>query len=231
MATKTMALLLGEWLKREFSWDHCREEVTIVTTGTERTLVSGEVLGRAEFAAPSASYASVGTGDSAATLVSWGPDAKIGNYVLTCTKTETTAAGTGDGEFQLKDPDGNVLQEAIRNNAVAVVTSHINLTLGVSSGAVATLGDTITIACAAGTLKAEEINFSGTDDGVAVAYGILIEPVTVPAGADAKGVVLRRGPAIIRSDELTWPSGATTTQKATALAQLAARDIIERPDA
>jgi hypothetical protein len=46
--------------------------------------------------------------------------------------------------------------------------------------------------------------------------------------ADAPGVVLVRGPAIVNRHEITWPEGATEAQIATATTALAALGILVR---
>jgi hypothetical protein len=46
--------------------------------------------------------------------------------------------------------------------------------------------------------------------------------------ADAPGVVLVRGPAIVNRHEIVWPEGATEAQIATATTALAALGILQR---
>lgn len=60
---------------------------------------------------------------------------------------------------------------------------------------------------------------AGTDDGRRTAAGILFAPVNA-SGGDAAGRVLRRGPAMVNKNDLTWAAGVDATEQAAALAQL-----------
>jgi hypothetical protein len=46
--------------------------------------------------------------------------------------------------------------------------------------------------------------------------------------ADAAGVALARGPAIVESSALGWGASVTTAQRASALSALAAKGIVAR---
>lgn len=62
---------------------------------------------------------------------------------------------------------------------------------------------------------------AGTDDGRRTAAGILVKAVHAD-GADAPGKVLRRGPAIVNKNDLTWAAGVDASEQAAALVQLLA---------
>lgn len=111
------------------------------------TLVPGSVIGkltRRQAAAPipGAPNTTGGTGTGAMSLLSFGPDVQVGNYVVTLTQTSATAA------FTVTAPDGTALPTG--NVATAYKSSHINFL--VANGGTMTTGDTYTVAVsAAGT--------------------------------------------------------------------------------
>jgi hypothetical protein len=78
--------------------------------------------------------------------------------------------------------------------------------------------------------KVKAIDFAAAD-GSEAAFGVLLYDVTAPDGADAVGVALVDGPAVVASNGLIWPAGATANQKATAIAQLKAAGIKVREGA
>ncbi len=67
----------------------------------------------------------------------------------------------------------------------------------------------------------------GASNGSQNAAGILWGHADA-TDADAPGVVLVRGPAIINRHEIIWPDGITEGQTSTALAALATLGIIQR---
>lgn len=67
----------------------------------------------------------------------------------------------------------------------------------------------------------------GASNGSQNAAGILWGPVNA-TDADAPGVVILRGPAIVNRHEIIWPEGASEAQITTATTALAALGIILR---
>ena len=67
----------------------------------------------------------------------------------------------------------------------------------------------------------------GASNGSQNAAGILWGPADA-TDADAPGVVLVRGPAIVNRHEIVWPAGITEAQTNTAIAALTALGIILR---
>ena len=67
----------------------------------------------------------------------------------------------------------------------------------------------------------------GASNGSQNAAGILWGPVDA-TDADAPGVVILRGPAIVNRHEIIWPEGASEAQITTATTALAALGIILR---
>ena len=67
----------------------------------------------------------------------------------------------------------------------------------------------------------------GASNGSQNAAGILWDAVDA-TDADAPGVVILRGPAIVNRHEIVWPDGATEAQITTATTALAALGILLR---
>lgn len=65
---------------------------------------------------------------------------------------------------------------------------------------------------------------AGTDDGRRTVAGILVDAVNASA-ADATGLVLRRGPAMVNRTDLTWASGIDAAGQATAITAMLALGI------
>ena len=65
-------------------------------------------------------------------------------------------------------------------------------------------------------------------DGSAVVDSVCIHKAIADDGVDSTVLVLARGPAVIVTDGIDWPDGATDNQKAAALASLATKGIVSR---
>ena len=61
---------------------------------------------------------------------------------------------------------------------------------------------------------------AGTDDGRRTVAGILVADCNASAGDVTTARVLRRGPAIVNRNDLTWAAGIDATEQAAALAQM-----------
>lgn len=87
---------LSDLLKWEADDRYSREKVTIKAgSGAVRSLVLGEVIGKALFAAPSAAADEGNTGDGAVGTVSLGSKAHLGDYLITCIQAAVKALGVG----------------------------------------------------------------------------------------------------------------------------------------
>lgn len=64
-------------------------------------------------------------------------------------------------------------------------------------------------------------------DGTQAAVAILLEDVDASA-ADARGVILARGPAVVNDKRLVWAGSVLAAEKITAAADLAALGIVIR---
>lgn len=192
-----------------------------VTVLSGQNLVAGAVVGAVP-AGTSASAAKAGgnTGNGTFTLDATTPilpGAKEGVYRLHC-----IAAATNNGTFRLEDPDGFVLGDTVMAAGAGTVSEQIKGALadGATDFAV---GDGFDITISALTSKITEYNPTGTD-GSQIVRGIMYDNVNATS-ADKPGVIVRRGPAIVNVNDLTWKSGATTAQKNTAIAALLALGI------
>ncbi|MEW6775024.1 MAG: head decoration protein [Bdellovibrionota bacterium] len=199
---------------------HSREDVTVLAgSGSDRALLVGQVLGRQSKGPPTSAAKSGGnTGDGAMGAVTLGAEAVPGVYKLRITKAAANA-----GDFQVTDPQGDVI--GVGTVGVAFAGAHLNFTLADGS-ADFIVGDGFDITVPAGAGKVKEIDFAATD-GTEDAYGVLVHAVTAPNGVDARGVAIVRD-ADLRNTGLVWPGGATDAQKSAALDQLAARGIVIR---
>mgnify|MGYP001161472207 CR=1 FL=1 len=67
--------------------------------------------------------------------------------------------------------------------------------------------------------------YAALDQSDETAAGILVGAVDASSGDVTNARVLRRGPAMVNSNDLTWPSGATPADKAAGEADLLALGI------
>ena len=132
---------------------------------------------------------------------------------------DRTLAYTSGGTYEILP--GDTITGATSGNTARVVS--LTLTSGTWAGGDA--AGTFTLDDRDGALQAENLNVGGNLNEATVAG----DSVAV-AAADIPGVAMTRNLEIV-SSELTWPSGATAAQKATALAELAALGIIVRVEA
>lgn len=130
-----------------------------------------------------------------------------------------TVAYTSGGTYEILP--GDTITGATSGSTARVVS--LTLTSGTWAGGDA--AGTLTLDTRVGALQAENLNV-GTNTNVATIGG----DSAAVAASDIGGVAIVRDAEIV-SSELTWPSGATTTQKAAALAQLAALNIVVRTEA
>lgn len=186
-------------------------------------LVAGAVLGAIETGTPTATAgtpiaAAGGTiGNGTISAVTADAGAPAGTWLLECTATGAT------GKFKVIKPDGTI------DGILTIGTAYnggINLT--VSDGANDWLvGDIIPVVVSySGTetvTKFVEHNPTATDGSQNVA-GILMK-ATNATSADVVTTALRRGPATVNKNDLTWKSGATAAQIAKGTAQLLALGI------
>jgi hypothetical protein len=211
---------LGDLLKYEAPIFYSREAVTILAgSGSDRELVIGQVLGcRTKSSASAAKI--YGDGNGTISSVTLGAQAETGIYKLVC-----TAAGTNSGTFSVTSPAG--IPFPALTVGTAYVSDHINLTVG--DGATDWGVGAVIHVTVSGDNKYVQLNPDAVD-GTQDAVGIIIQNVTAADGSDAQGVAIVRD-AILNEDLITWTSGMTTPQKATALVQLKKLGILTRKGA
>lgn len=186
-------------------------------------LVAGAVLGAIETGTPTATAgtpiaAAGGTiGNGTISAVTADAGAPAGTWLLECTATGAT------GKFKVIKPDGTI------DGILTIGTAYnggINLTVadGLNDWLV---GDIIPVVVSySGTETAPkfvEYNPTATD-GSQIVAGILMK-ATDARSADVVTTALRRGPATVNKNDLTWKSGATAAQIAKGTAQLLALGI------
>lgn len=222
MTTYSESNYLNDWLLFELDKFQSREKVTVPSG---ESLSMGEVAGKVLLSTPTTGTAGdSNTGDGTCASVTAGTDAKKGTYTLECVSAPDASTGTG-GTFSVKNPDGNALPDA--TSGEAYTNDQINFTI--SDGATPYIvGDSFTIEITAGSEKIVPIDFSAVD-GSQDAYGIMVAACDAST-ADTEGVAIVRDAQIV-ADYLTWPGGATTTQKNAALAQLKENGIVQRTEA
>lgn len=209
---------LNDWLKFELDNYQSREKVTVLSG---ESVVMGEVMGQAAKSTPETGTADGdNTGDGTCGSVTAGDKAQIGTYTLTC-----TATATDGGTFSVVAPDGAALPDAEVGTAYA--NEQINFTISDGASDFAE-GDIFTIEVSEGSGKLVPIDFAAVD-GSQDAYGIMVSACDASAG-DEEGVAIVRDAQVV-PDYLTWPDGATEAQKASALAQLKGKGIVEREEA
>ena len=114
-------------------------------------------------------------------------------------------------------PGGFLIWEVLRDytrETVTLASGAGKLAPGTVLGKITTGGKFTTLA-------------PGASNGSQTAAGILWGPADA-TDADAPGVVLLRGPALVNRHEIIWPEAATEAQIATATTALAALGIILR---
>jgi hypothetical protein len=225
MTTLTETVHPGAFIIAEAPHEHCRDSITVATS---QTIVVGAALGRrvasaALASATSSAAADAGnTGNGTFTLDATTPvaqGAKDGNYRIV-----NELVATNSGEFVVYDPSGILLGRvavgATFNNQIKFVIAD-----GASDF---TIGDafTVTVGIADTSYEYTALNLSATDGTQNVA-GLAVYPVTTTS-ATAKIAGLVRGPADVRSSDLTWPSGATAAQIAEGLRALERLGIVAR---
>lgn len=218
MSALTQGNYVPDWLKWEAERSFSRERVTILAgSGSARALTAGMVLGKITKGTATGAAVAGNTGNGTITAnPTVGAAAKPGIYRLVCVEPATNV-----GKFTVEDPDGIVIGIA----TVAVeFTTHLTFTI--ADGATDFVsGDSFTITVAAGSGKYVQLSLAGTT-GIEDAAGILLTDVTAPDGSDAAGAALVRD-AVVVASKLTWPSGASTDEKAAAMALLKLQGIVE----
>jgi len=206
MSIETMGTRASDWLKDEAPNYRSREVVTILAgSGSDRELTSGMLLDISTATAVGA----VTSGNTGAFTITAAPTAaagvKVGTYTLRCIE-----AVAGAGQFEVRDPSGNVI--GVASAGVEFAQSGLTFTITDASPDAA-VGDTATIVVSAPKLV--QMRSTGS------VYGILLDDRTAAEDVDGAGVAIVRE-AIVNDTQVTWPSGIATALKNSEKARLAA---------
>lgn len=206
---------LGDIVRRESDPGFSREEV-VVKLG--QNLALGAVIGRRTISCPATGTAKAGnTGNGTVELVTPGPFVQMGTYRLVC-----SAAVEDGGVFIVLDPGGNRMADASEGSSY----DEPQLSFVINDGSADFIvGDEFTIVVAEGDGQVVALNPDALD-GTQVACGILAVACDA-TGAASRSVAITSG-ALVLADKLVWPADITAPEKALALKQLAARDILDR---
>lgn len=213
---------LGDLIAVEYDANYCRDSVTYLAgSGSVRVIsqfmVLGEINTGAQTVASSAKAGNTGNGVLGSLTADAG--APEGAYSVLFVEPASNA-----GAFAVFRPDGTLDGEGAVG---AAYNGSVNFTI--ADGATDFVsGDafTVTVAYADGS-KHVQVDATATN-GAQYAGGIAVHNVNVPDGTDAPGSALKRGPLIVRAEELVWPANVTAAQKHTWTQQLQARGILVR---
>ncbi|WP_305907188.1 head decoration protein [Methylomarinum sp. Ch1-1] len=213
MAILTEKNRAGEFLLSEVD-PTFREAITLIAG---QNLKAGAILGRIETGAASSSADGGNTGDGTLSAVSLVEGIQAGDYVLTV----TTSAVDG-GEFQVTDPQGDV----IGIGAVGAAFTGGGLSFTLSDGTIDfVVGDRFIITVAEGSLKYTQLNPAGID-GSQYAAAILYDDVDASL-ADSEAIAIERL-AVANDSLLVWPAGISADEKAGAIGHLKSNHLMIR---
>lgn len=183
-----------------------------------QNLALGAVLGKIALGGATETHAG-NTGNGVMTLdvtTPVLPGATVGVYTV-----KATAAASNSGTFRVFDPRGRVLGDVVVGGTFSDQIKFV-----IADGSTDFIvGDTFLVTVAAGSNKFTVLAPTA-GDGSQDAVGILLVATNASAG-DVKIVFAARD-AIVPDNKIVWPGGITATQKASAIAQLAALGIILR---
>ena len=207
-------------VKYECFPDFTRESLTLLAgDGAARVVGIGVLIGMMSATAVAADIVAGNTGNGILTLAdpAVAAGARPGVYQAICIEPAANA-----GTFEVFGPDG----VSIGTATVAVAfDGEVKFTIADGSTDFVA-GDAFRITVPEGT-KAVAWDPDATD-GSAIATGVAIAQGYAADGADGHVLAIVRGPALIAADGIAWPEGASSDEKAAALASLAARGIIAR---
>lgn len=219
MPSLTQNPTLGDVIKEEFSREICREVVTL----NAGNLKLGTLLGRIEVDTTAAN-----TTTAPGTNTGNGTIAKAGTPILAGASAGVyTVVFTAPTAFNVLDPSGRVIGAGATGVAFA---RQIAFTI-TAGGTPFVAGDSFTVTVPVGSLRVVTLPATAQADGSGTVYGVLCADTDASA-APVATVALVRGPAILSTNQIIWPSGLNTAAlRAPALAVLAAKGVIARTTA
>ncbi len=226
MALLTEGKYVPDFIKWEQDQGYSRSRITVKAgSGSARALTKGMVLAKLVTGTATPAAKSGGnTGDGTCTMDVTTPlrsDAKPGVY-----RVRFTAAAANNGTFQVIDPNGDIIGVVVMAGGTGTFDGEIKFAIADAGSDDFIVGDGFDITVSALVEKWVQLAPAGTD-GSQLAAGILYDDITAADGVDNSGGVAFVRAAIYVSDQLTWPAGITTAQKALAVAQLKALGLIE----
>lgn len=175
MSTKAQGIRLSEAIISEAEYGFSRETVVV---DINQTITPCLVLGKITLGAATAS-AITGTGNGTVTGAAKTATSKVGVYTFIC-----VAAATNGGRFQVVNPNGHRLADAL----VGVAYSG-QIACTINDGATDfVVGDSFTITVAAGTNRVVPVNPAAVD-GSQVADCIALDTVITGASTSKIGVL------------------------------------------
>lgn len=218
----TETLHAGGFIVQELPGFMSRDQVTIALS---QTLKTGHVLGSTAVVAGVTSSASADasntSGSGAITLDVTDPvaaGAKNGTYRAVCIEPASNG-----GTFAVFDPDGVEIGKVAVG---ATFNNQIKFVIADATDFVAGDAFSIVVGVEKGDLNFKEFDPAATD-GAQRPAAILFEAITTDGSTKKQAVVLRRG-CEVRSADLTWKSGISAADKATAIVALEKLGIILR---
>lgn len=212
----TYPKLAHDWLKHELDPTLYRRAGTIASGSGK--IITGTVLGAILLGtAESAAKAGGNTGAGTLTLDVTTPvlaNAKVGVYTVRC-----IAEAANGGTFRVEDPDGAVIGDVAVGDTFADGVKFVIA----DSGEDFDVGDGFDITVDEGSEKYVPLDVDALD-GSQKAAAVLINGCDATS-ADVETAILT-GKAQIVPNQMVWPDGITAGEKAAALAQLAALDIV-----
>lgn len=187
--------------------------------GAAVEIAFGQVVARDDRYSIASAAGGGNTGNGAISGVALGAAPQVGVYTI-----EAVSVDTDTATFAVIDPQGDRLEDAVTDAAYANGQIAFTIADGATDFVV---GDSFTVTVTEADGKFGPLDLAAVD-GAQVVAAVALKAVTVPDGADATGLILERGPAIILRDELGYPAGATAAQKAAIDAALEARGILIR---
>lgn len=213
----TESLHPGDFMVSEAPGRLSRQAVLIAAAVTTGLILGAATKGMGTFAAAAGVAGGSNTGNGTMGTPSAGVGAQVGSY---------TVEYIAPTLFNVIDPSGKLIGEGANSAAFA---GQIGFTMTAGTTPFAA-GDKFTVAVTetdpADAGEYLPLNLSATD-GTENAAGISWDNYTPPSGGTMSGTAIVRN-AEVKGVNLTYPSGANSTQIAAINAQLAALGIIVR---
>lgn len=227
MAIQHEPVYSGDFLKFEaFSHVRYARELGVLKSG--QNLKIGTVLGKVKLGTVTSAAKSGGnTGNGTLTLDPSTP--LLANAIAGVYTVRVVSAATNAATIRVTNPRGFMLGDFAFNGSGGVASFADQIKLTVTDGSADfAVGDGFDVTVADGSGKWTQLA-PGAFDGSQDAAGFMISDVDAST-ADKKMALITHD-AILATDHVIWPVGITTTQKNTAIAQLAALKLILRAEA